>query len=263
MWLTAAPAAPLAVCLAAAAAALLVPLPVRRPGRAGRPPGPRLVLLAATVAVCLAATVAPGLGVPAGILAAVAVGGGRLVRRRRLAREVRDRADRVLESCELLASELSAGQPPGAALSRAASGWPPLQPAAEEFSLGGSVPARLRRLAEQPGADDLRLVAAAWELSHRTGDGLADALHRCAAALRESGATRRLVEGELASARATARMVAALPVLTLVLGSGAGGDPVSFLVGHPLGWACLAGGLLFGFLGLWWIESLAGDVQAR
>ena len=248
----------LAAVLAATAGALLLPGRARWPRRPDRSPVPPALLLAGVAVMCLAATAAPGLGVPAAILAGVLAGGWRLVRRRRRERAARERADRVLESCELLAGELAAGQPPGAALSRAAAAWPPLQPVAESFALGGSVPARLRLLAAQPGADDLRLVAAAWELSHRTGDGLADALRRCAESLRETGAMRRLVEGELASARATARLVAGLPVLTLVLGSGAGGDPVTFLFAHPLGWACLAGGLLFGFLGLWWIESLGG-----
>ena len=96
--------------------------------------------------------------------------------------------ERVLECCDLLAAELAAGQPPDAALARAAETWPALAPVAQSHAYGGDVPSALRRSAAEPGAEGMALVAAAWHVSHRTGHGLADALARVAEALRDAGA---------------------------------------------------------------------------
>src|ERR1043165_1223325 len=104
-----------------------------------------------------------------------------------------------------------------------------MRPVAEAFALGGDVPTALRTLARTPGAGDLRLLAAAWSVAHRTGHGLADAVERCAGSIRAAQGSPRLVEGELSSARATVRLVAGLPVLALLMGASAGGDPLGFL----------------------------------
>lgn len=194
------------------------------------------------------------------VVGGVALAGRHWWRTRRRRQEAITTADHLLEACELLAAEVSAGQPPDRALRRAADAWPVLAPAAEVATLGGDLPARLRRLGELPGAGELRLVGAAWEVAHRSGSGLADALDRVCASIRADRATRRVVESELASARATARLIAALPVLVLLLGTGAGGSTWAFLTGTPIGWACLVAGLGLGLLGLWWIERIAAGV---
>ena len=182
-----------------------------------------------------------------------------LARRRRVAA---DQAA-VLEVCDLLAADLAAGRPPDAALAAGAERWPPLVPVVEAMRLGADVPEAMRRLAaERRGAADLRWVAGAWQVAQHSGHGLAAALERTAAGLRARRRTRRLVDSELASARSTARLVACLPVAVLLMGSGAGSDPWSFLLATPVGWVCGAVGLTLVALGLWWIERLADRAAA-
>lgn len=169
----------------------------------------------------------------------------------------------VLEVCDLLAADLAAGRPPEAALAAGAHRWPPLAPVVEAMRLGADVPDAMRRLAAQRrGAADLRWVAGAWQVAQHSGHGLSAALHRTADGLRARRRTRRLVDSELASARATARLVACLPLAVLLMGSGTGSDPWSFLLGTPVGWVCGALGLGLVALGLGWIERLADRAAA-
>ena len=198
------------------------------------------------------------LGAVGGAAALAAV---RLVARRRADRAAAQVRTRVVDLCDGLQAELAAGQTAATALERAAAEWPALLPATRSAAAGGDVPTALRELAAGPGAGDLRVVAAAWQVAHRTGHGLADALARVAQELRDAEQTRRVVTGELASARATARLVACLPLVALLMGTGAGADPWAFLLGHPVGLACLAGGVGCGIAGLAWIEALARDVE--
>jgi tight adherence protein B len=188
--------------------------------------------------------------------------GARLLwRRRTTARVAEANAARMAEVCDLLAAELSAGRPPDAALREGAATWAVLAPVADVARLGGDVPTALREAATLPGAGGFGLLAAAWVVSQRTGGSLGSATRRVAEAVRRQQATRSVVAGELASARATARLMAGLPIVALLMGSGAGADPWSFLVGTPVGLGCLAGGLATGLAGLWWIEQIAGAVD--
>jgi tight adherence protein B len=251
----------LAAGSAAAALALLMPARPRLPAPVGAPASPARPWALPILAVPLVAWLPAGTIVPTAIGLGAGAVGWLLWLRRRERRRAETTGRRVLETCEHLASELVSGQPPGAALARAADDWPELAPVAEAFRVGSDVPTALRSVATRPGAADLRPLAAAWHVAHRTGQGLADAVDRVAQQLADVRATRRVVDGELASARATARLVALLPVAALAMGSGVGGDPVGFLLTTTAGWLCLAVGLGWGLAGLWWIEALARAVE--
>lgn len=250
----------LAVGCAAVAAWLWVagpPSPPRRRPRTGPLVGLGLLGVAGSVGL----VGQPRLLVLLGVTTAAAVAVLGLVRRRHHDREARRRRERVVELCEVLVAELTAGQPAPAALQHAATHWPFLGPVARVSASGGDVPRALRELAGEPGAGDLRILAAAWQVAHRTGHGLADAVDRVAIELRAAQRTHRVVTGELASARATARLVAVLPVFALLVGSGTGADPWAFLFGHPLGLACLTVGLGFEMAGWAWLEAIARSVE--
>jgi tight adherence protein B len=259
-----------AALLAGGCVVLLVPA-----GRAPLPAGaavagarsagarPVRVGLGLLAAVAAAAALLP-LGLPSrvvvlGLLAAVAVASmSVLVGLRRAAGAAARTGERTRETCEAIADDLAAGASTERALVRAATEWADLHPVLSAHRVGADVPSAWRGVAAAaPGADGLRLVAAAWQVSGRTGQGLALALHRVAADLRAAATTRRAVDSELASARATGRLVAGLPVLAWLMGSGAGQHPLAWLLAGPVGWACLAVGLGLLLLGLTWVELLA------
>ncbi|MFN8195492.1 MAG: type II secretion system F family protein [Nocardioidaceae bacterium] len=247
-----------AVACAMAAVALLVRGPRRfRSGGGGVLRTGAGVVVAAALVVFVTGR---GALAPVLVVAAGAAGALRLWRRRVSRAGAAAVSGRVLECCRLLAAELGAGRPPGDALALAAEEWPALAPVVEAFALGSDVPTSLRRLAAEDGARDLRVLAAAWEVAHRSGRGLAAAVSLVADELQAQQLTRRVVEAELASARATARLVAALPGFALLMGSGIGGDPWRFLLGTPAGIACLAGGLGLMLAGIAWIEAIAAGV---
>lgn len=263
-------AAGVAACLAAGAAALSVAPLHRLPADVGRRPARRLpapLVVAASVAgisVVLPTRALSAHQLALGVVGAAAAAGVlRMVHRSRRDARAGRRAEQVLEACESMAADLAAGQSPLAALDRATREWAELQPARSAAHLGADVPAALRELAERPGAGELRVLAAAWQVGHESGCGLGDAVAAAAAAIRERRATARLVGSELAAANATARLMAALPFAVLLLGAGVGGDPVGFLTGSSPGLGCLAGGLLLCYAGLAWLRRIADEVLGR
>ncbi len=181
----------------------------------------------------------------------------RLVHRAGSAKAAAGRRQSVIDLCEALVGGLHAGQPVVRAVERAVGVWPESQGVAAAAALGADVPEALRRLARLPGAAGVGRLASAWEICAATGGGLAFAAEQVLQTARAEASSDRLVQAELASARATARLVMVLPLVVLVAADGIGAHPWEFLLSTGVGAVCLAVGVALALAGLWWIDRIA------
>lgn len=255
--------------LALAFAVLLAWPPVARqrwhqlsePATAGHPHSrlSRLWPLALPVLGAILGALAAGL---VGLVVGVCVGSvagtcAQLVRAQLRRRRTAAGEAEVASACRLLGGLLRVGQVPGGALQLAAAESPVLAEAAAAQRAGGSVAEVLLAGATRPGHGGLAELAVAWELAERTGASMTAAIDGVIERQAAASAVAELVAAELAAPRATGRLLAVLPLAGLALGFALGGDPVHFLLGSPIGWAGLTGGVGLACVGVLWTDWLA------
>lgn len=220
-----------------------------------------------------AGPVAVGAGVVVGVLArpvlglcvaVVALGGVVGVSRALVRRAVDREYDALAEVVAALGGELRAGRDGAAALEATARivGGPVgerLQAGASAVRFGADPVDSLEGppIRGSPAAEELRSrvlsqVGAAWRVSAVTGAPLADVLERVEQSVRADREQRRRVAAGLAGPRATAVLLAGLPVLGIGLGVGMGADPVHVLTGTSAGQLALLAGVVLDCVGLWW-----------
>lgn len=193
------------------------------------------------------------------LVAAIVV--ARLASGSRLRRTRRQRQLVVIEFCDALAAEMQAGAAAGVAAERASRSWPELASVASAARLGGDLAQALRERAAVPGFEGLRAVAAAWEVAVHSGAVLAGVLDRVVAGLRADDEARAEVTAALGPPRATAKMLAVLPVFGLALGASMEARPLQFLLHTNVGVACLAAGVALALGGVLWVERLATSAE--
>lgn len=191
------------------------------------------------------------------LLAGVGVVGRRPARSRsRAGRAARtdDRSPSWDLSAVLLgaSAQLRAGASPAGAWSRVLG-----DPTAGPVPTVGALVLATRRSRRRPGdLQRARAVVAATRLSDDLGAPLAGVLDRIASAV----AADEEAEGErraaLAGPRATARVLAGLPLLGLVLGGLLGADPVAVVLSGGLGTTAAVLGVTALLLGRWWTSAL-------
>ena len=229
-------------------------------GRAGRielPRGGAVPGIAVLAAVGGAVWAGPG-GLVAG--AGLAWAGGRTWSARQRAGERAERAAAWAAGVRLLVAELRAGMHPAAAAEGAATDAAPevarmLRSMAATARLGGDVVAAL---AERAGSAETPTgrMARAWALAERHGVALAELLDAVRRDVEHRAAFAREVDARMAGPRATAAVLAGLPVLGILLGESAGSAPLAVLAGKPIGQVLLVVGVGLLCLGTAWTGRL-------
>ncbi|MDX6198891.1 MAG: tight adherence protein [Actinomycetota bacterium] len=167
---------------------------------------------------------------------------------------------RALDALSMLGADLRAGRAAADAFDAAAAiacgpSADALSAAASAARLGGDVQIALL----SPGsvvAPTLRALAACWQVCSEAGSGLADAVDRLEEGLRAAEAQRLSVAAELAGPRATAQLLAVLPLAGVGLAAALGAHPLDLLLGTPVGLGCLTVGLGLDGLGVVWTRQL-------
>ena len=201
-------------------------------GSADRTVAPARAALAALVAAIAGALLAgPVAGAVVGGYAALAVhlAAGRAAERARAGRRT-ERLDQLAAA----AADLRAGLPAGTALAGLAGDGDPLQ---------------------------LRATAAVV-LAERTGAPLAEVLERIEADARLADRARAAATAQTAGSRATAALLASLPLGGIGLGYAIGADPLAVLLRTPVGAACAGGAVALQFGGLAWVSRIIRGAKA-
>ncbi|TQL77556.1 tight adherence protein B [Stackebrandtia endophytica] len=194
----------------------------------------------AVVAAVIGGTVGP-------VMALLAAGycsyGLSIVLKTRRARLVAKLRDRARHEVELLATDVRAGTaPPTAMLALAA-------------AIGESGDRATVKIGER-----LRALASVIEA---TGAPAADLLDRLVADLNVAARTESTLAANTAGIRASAGMLALLPLTGPIVGMAIGADPLSVLLETPIGLVCLAAAIAFQSVGLLWSSRIRQAVEAQ
>lgn len=212
-------------------------------------------LAGAAFAMVWAGSVAGVAGVVVGAVAP------EVVLRRRIARRSSRIAAQLPEVLAALAAPVRAGASlPQAFAAAAAESEPPMQRVLERTcrDLDGGVPQdeAIERFAERCGVPEARLAARALRVGRVAGGELARVIDEVAATLQDRDRLARELRAETAQARMSATVVAALPVVFLLLMSAGARDQASLLFGEPIGWVLLGIGGGLEAIGVVWIKRL-------
>ena len=252
-----------AAALALAAALLVWPAAPRRLRAMRRVRVRRVAVL--PVGLIAAAGVAWAVPANAALAAGMVAGTGWLRwRRRRMLLRRKQEADALQAALGVLVGELRVGAHPVSAFTTAAgevSGpvAEGMRTVAARGRLGADVAAGLDDIARSSALPvHWERLAVCWRLAEGHGLAIATLMRTAQQDIVERERFSTRVHAGMAGARATAVVLAALPVVGIGLGQLIGADPVSFLWGGG-GWLLVIG-VLLSCVGLLWSDRIAAGV---
>ncbi len=219
---------------------------------------------------CTGIVVAVLLSVPVGLAVAIVVITTALRhRRRRHSKLVLAEGQSLQAAVEVLVGELRVGAHPVRAFSVAAdetagSVAAAFRAVAARARLGADVPAGLRSAGKSsaaPGYWDR--LAVCWQLAAEHGLGMSTLMRAAQSDIAERQCFSARVTSKLAGARATATILAGLPVLGVLLGELIEAQPLRFLLGSQAGGFSLAVGTALACGGLLWSDRIADRVMRQ
>jgi tight adherence protein B len=172
------------------------------------------------------------------------------------------RVDAALpETLEAMARSLRSGSSLRVAITEVSASTPAplgegLAELADAAGRGRPLTAAIERWSSTAPGDGVPLAAAALGLAAELGGAAARSLDGVAGTLRDRNGVRREVRALSAQARASAVVISTAPIAFLAVVALADPSAIAFLVGSPVGMACLASGLGLDFAGAWWMRRI-------
>lgn len=236
-------------------------------------PGRRRVRVGAGGAVfaTVCAGVAAAVLLPLTTFLAIAIVGATAslrYRRRRRMRRAMDEGRAIEAALDVLVGELRVGSHPVPAFCVAAAETAgavavSLRAVAARARLGADVAAGLRAAARSSALPThWDRLAVCWQLASDHGLAIATLMRTAQRDIAERQRFSARVTSGMAGARATAAILAGLPLLGVLLGQLIGAQPLGFLLsGHTGGWLLVVG-VTLACVGLLWSDRITGRVAA-
>jgi tight adherence protein B len=201
-------------------------------------------------------------------LAAALAGGTLLLRHRRhvARRRAAQEARTLQDGLDVLVGELRVGAHPVRAFEIAAAEagggvGAAFRSVAARAGLGADVSAGLRAVSARSAlTQEWDRLAVFWQLAAQHGLAISTLMRAAQVDIVERQRFYSQLSAGMAGARATAVILAGLPVLGVVLGELIGAAPVAFLLGGGTGGLLLVAGVALLCAGLWWAERITDRV---